>query len=68
MTKLHPTNSTGPVLVLTNPQVRIKLEQAASKMLRKARFFGKRRQTSEIIDADCCGVNGLRPTWHGRAS
>jgi hypothetical protein len=45
-----------------------KLDRMGKRILRKAGFIQPKAEYSTEIPADCCGVNGLRPTWHGRAS
>jgi hypothetical protein len=44
-----------------------RLNAAANKRLRKAGFYQPKAEAG-VIPAEACGVNGLRPTWHGRAS
>ena len=51
----------------TNPDLQRKLEAAANRKLRFAGFY-KPREIAGVLPAESCGVNGLRPTWHGRAS
>lgn len=43
------------------------LEVIASRLLRKADGRRARPERSEQVPAECVGVAGLRPTWHGRA-
>lgn len=57
---------TKPVVETTTTQ-RV-LEAIASKMLRKADGYQPKADRSDQVPAECCGTNGLRPTWHGRAS
>lgn len=46
-----------------------KLAALANVKLRRSGYFPAKEAAVEcVVDADCCGVNGLRPTWHGRAS
>jgi hypothetical protein len=45
-----------------------KLDRIGKRILRKAGFIQPKAEYSTEIPADCCGTNGLRPTWHGRAS
>ena len=45
-----------------------KLEDAADRLLAKAGYFQQKAEEEIVLDADCCGTHGLRPTWHGRAS
>jgi hypothetical protein len=46
-------------------------EQQRLLMLVANRLIGKQKRPVKgdgIVQAESCGVRGLRPTWHGRAS
>lgn len=44
------------------------LEVVAGRLLRKADGRQPKAERTDQVPAECCGTNGLRPTWHGRAS
>jgi hypothetical protein len=44
------------------------LAKMAKRLVRKADGYQPKAEHNHQIPADCCGVNGLRPVWHGRAS
>jgi hypothetical protein len=44
------------------------LEFVANRMIRKADGRKAKVVFNPQIPAEQCGTNGLRPTWHGRAS
>lgn len=41
------------------------LSRLAKKLADKPR---SRPERTDQVPAECCGTNGLRPNWHGRAS
>ena len=57
---------TRPLVEITPTQQ--VLEAIAGRLLRKADGRKARPERTDQVPAECCGTNGLRPTWHGRAS
>ena len=52
----------------TSDDKRKRLESAANRALRKSGYYPKRDSRDDVVvDAEACGVHGLRPTWHGKA-
>jgi hypothetical protein len=43
-----------------------KLDRIGYAILAKKGFF-KAKVEADVPPAECCGVHGLRPAWHGRA-
>lgn len=73
---IAPSNRYGEGL---DTALHARLERAANKLLAKAGFFDEPDADHSNFDdlfgeaeyqpmeAEACGVHGLRPTWHGRA-
>ena len=62
-----PTKSGYSRTEFCDTRGQVKLARKADRLLAKSGFFPKRETEKVVLDADQIGVNGLRPTWHGRA-
>jgi hypothetical protein len=60
--------STVSKLPTSSAKRRAVLAKMAKRIVRKADGYQPKADRDNQIPADCCGVNGLRPVWHGRAS